>query len=167
MTKKEAADFLSCSQKTIDRLVRRGELSATLQRGKTGDIVVFDEQELASYKEKRDQPKAYMPALVAEQPAAADGERSARSLMVMGQANMEPAANARFSMSVESLATSQRLIALQGKPTLTLGEAASYSGLSKKIIDQAVKSGELKTFQGQRGSKVIKKKDLDQFIDEL
>jgi hypothetical protein len=46
MNKKEAAAEIK----------GKGKLSARLEKGKTRDVVIFDDQELARYKEQREQP---------------------------------------------------------------------------------------------------------------
>jgi hypothetical protein len=176
MNKKEAAAFLSCSEKTIDRLIKGGELPATLQRGKTRDVVIIDDDALASYKQEREQPKMHMPSVMKDEPAA-----PLQSLIRQSQTNLVKSGQAAETGSIEhlaeamrsqaeanqSLADAQNMIALQGKPTLNLHEAALVSGLSITSLEKAVKAGSLKTFAGARGSKVIRRKDLDQFIDSL
>jgi hypothetical protein len=182
MNKKEAASFLSCSQKTIDRLIKSGELSATLQKGKTRDVVILDDAELARYKDHREQPKLHMPSVMkADSPAA-------QSLIVQTQTKLNKYGQAAETGSIEhlaeamrsqaeanqsnaeatqSLAKAQNVIALQGKPLLNLHEAALFSGWSITSLEKAVKAGEIKTLAGARGSKVIKKKDLLEWIEKL
>lgn len=38
-----------------------------MEKGKTRDVVIFDDQELARYKEQREQP-THLPAVVREDP---------------------------------------------------------------------------------------------------
>jgi len=184
MNKKEAAAFLSCSQKTIDRLIRAGELSATLQKGKTRDVVILDDAGLARYKEQREQPKLHMPSLMKadhSESYRSDPPAAAQSLIVQTQTKLNKSGQAPEIGSIEhlaeamrsqaeanqSLAEVQKTAVLQNKPMLNLHEAALVSGLSITSLEKAVRAGTLKTFAGARGSKVIRRKDLDQFIDEL
>jgi hypothetical protein len=192
MNKKEAAAFLSCSQKTIDRLIKGGELPATLQKGKTRDVVVLDDDALARYKEQREQPKLHMPSLMKADHSESsrfdqsesfryDPPAAAQSLIVQTQTKLNKSGQAPEIGSIEhlaeamrsqaeanqSLAEVQKTAVLQNKPMLNLHEAALVSGLSITSLEKAVRAGTLKTFAGARGSKVIRRKDLDQFIDEL
>lgn len=41
------------------------------------------------------------------------------------------------------------------------------SGLSVTSLEKAMRSGALKTFAGLRAAKVIRRKDLDQFLERL
>jgi excisionase family DNA binding protein len=56
MNKKEAAAWLNVSEKTLERAVKDGKLSARMEKGKTRDILVFDDDELVRFKEQREQP---------------------------------------------------------------------------------------------------------------
>jgi hypothetical protein len=69
--------------------------------------------------------------------------------------------------ALESLADAQKMVFLQNKPMLNLRDSALVSGLSVTFLEKAVKDGWLKTFAGLRGSKVIRRTDLEKFINEL
>ena len=43
MNKKEAAQYLGCSERAIERYVKAGKLSCTYEKGKTRDIAVFQQ----------------------------------------------------------------------------------------------------------------------------
>jgi hypothetical protein len=168
MNKKEAAVWLSVSEKTLERAVKDGKLSARMEKGKTRDILVFDDDELARFKEQREQP-THLPSVVKTEPP-----QPLQSLMIQNQTSLdnqdrqiETGSVAHLAEAMESLADAQKMTVLQNKPTLNLHEAALMSGLSVTSLEKAVKAGSLKTFTGLRGSKVIRRKDLDQFIDEL
>jgi hypothetical protein len=59
------------------------------------------------------------------------------------------------------------MVFLQNKPMLNLSDSALVSGLSVTFLEKAVKDGRLKTFAGLRGSKVIRRTDLEKLISEL
>jgi hypothetical protein len=69
--------------------------------------------------------------------------------------------------ALESLAEAQKMVFLQNKPMLNLSDSALVCGLSITFLEKAVRDGKLKTFAGLRGSKVIRRSDLEKFISEL
>jgi hypothetical protein len=101
-------------------------------------------------------------------------EQPLQSLIRQNQTNLdnrnrqiETGSVAHLAGAMESLVDAQKMTVLQNKPTLNLQDATLVSGLSVTSLEKAVRAGSLKTFAGLRGSKVIRRKDLDQFIDEL
>jgi aldehyde:ferredoxin oxidoreductase len=163
MKKSDAAKFLDISEKTLERLVKNGEISSKLAKGKTRDVVIFDDEELKAYKEKRKSAK-YRPAY--DSPA-----QNSVSLIATKEHNQDRQVQALsfapMITGLESLAEAQKMLSLQNKPMLNLGESAFVSGLAVTFLERAVKEGKLKTFAGLRGSKVIRRTDLEKFISEL
>jgi hypothetical protein len=167
MKKSEAAKFLDISEKTLERLVKSGEVSSKLEKGKTRDVVVFDDEELKIFKEKRESAK-HRPAFSISDDSLA---QSSVSLMPTKADNLDRQ-NQTLSFTpmitaLESLAEAQKMVFLQNKPMLNLSDSALVSGLSITFLEKAVKDGRLKTFAGLRGSKVIRRMDLEKFISEL
>jgi hypothetical protein len=166
MKKADAAKFLDVSEKTLERLVKNGEISSKLEKGKTRDIVIFDDEELRAFKEKRESSK--------HRPAFSTDDSPAQNLLslIPTKADNLDRQNQTVSFTpmitaLESLADAQKLLFLQNKPTLNLSDSALVSGLSVTLLEKAVKDGRLKTFAGLRGSKVIRRADLERFISEL
>ncbi len=166
MKKADAAKFLDISEKTLERLVKNGEISSKLEKGKTRDIVIFDDEELRAFKEKRESSK--------HRPAFSTDDSPAQNLLslIPTKADNLDRQNQTVSFTpmitaLESLADAQKLLFLQNKPTLNLSDSALVSGLSVTLLEKAVKDGRLKTFAGLRGSKVIRRADLERFISEL
>jgi hypothetical protein len=167
MKKALAAKFLEISEKTLERLVKSGEISSKLEKGKTRDIVVFDDEELKTFKEKRESAK-HRPAF-----SSSDDSPAQNSLSLMptntdnlDRQNQELSFTSRIT-GLEALAEAQRMLSLQNKPMLNFGESALFSGLAVTFLERAVKDGRLKTFPGLRGSKVIRRTDLERLISEL
>jgi predicted DNA-binding protein (UPF0251 family) len=163
MKKSDAAKFLDISEKTLERLAKSGEISSRLEKGKTRDIVVFDDEELKIFKERRESAK--------HRPAISTPAQSSVALMPTNADNLDRQ-NQELSFSpivtaLESVAEAQRMVFLQNKPMLNLSDSALVSGLSVTLLERAVKDGRLKTFAGLRGSKVIRRADLERFISEL
>jgi predicted DNA-binding protein (UPF0251 family) len=162
MRKADAAKFLDISEKTLERLVKSGELSSKLEKGKTRDVVIFDGEELKIFKEKRESSK-HRPAFSADDLPAQDS----LSLIPPKADNLDRLPFTPMITALESLAEAQRLVFLQNKPMLNLSDSALVSGLSVTFLERAVKDGKLKTFAGLRGSKVIRRTDLERLITEL
>jgi hypothetical protein len=166
MRKGDAAKFLDISEKTLERLVKNGELSSKLEKGKTRDIVVFDDEELEAYKEKREAAK-HRPAFSTDDSPA----QNSLSLIPTKADNLDrqnqTLSFAPIITALESLAEAQKMVFLQNKPMLSLRDSALVSGLSVTFLEKAVKDGRLKTFAGLRGSKVIRRMDLENLINEL
>jgi hypothetical protein len=158
MRKSESAKFLDISEKTLERLVKNGEISSRLEKGKTRDVVIFDEKELEAYKERRESAK-YRPAFSPVQNSAA--------LTTTKADNLDRLSFTPMITALESLADAQKMVFLQNKPMLNLSDSALVSGLSVTFLEKAVKDGKLRTFAGLRGSKVIRRLDLETLISEL
>jgi predicted DNA-binding protein (UPF0251 family) len=166
MKKAAAAKFLEISEKTLERLTKNGELSSKLEKGKTRDIVVFDDEELKTFKERRESAK--------HRPAFSTDDSPAQNSLSLIQTNadnldrqMQTISFTPIITALESLAEAYRLVFLQNKPMLNISDSALVSGLSVTFLEKAVKDGRLKTFAGLRGSKVIRRTDLEKFISEL
>jgi DNA-directed RNA polymerase specialized sigma24 family protein len=167
MKKLEAAKFLDISEKTLERLVKSGEISSKLEKGKTRDVVVFDDKELEAYKEKRESAK-HRPAFSISDDSPAQNSVS----LIPTKADNRDTQNQTLSFTplitaLDSLAEAQRMAFLQKKPMLNISDSALVSGLAVTFLEKAVKDGRLKTFAGLRGSKVIRRTDLEKFISEL
>jgi hypothetical protein len=166
MKKADAARFLNISEKTLERLVKNGEISSKLEKGKTRDIVIFDDEELKNFKEKRESSK-HRPAFSTDDSPAQDS-----LLLIPTKTDNLDRQNQTLSFTpmitaLESLAEAQKMVFLQNKPMLNLSDSALVSGLSITFLEKALKDGRLKTFAGLRGSKVIRRTDLEKFISEL
>jgi predicted site-specific integrase-resolvase len=162
MRKSESAKFLDISEKTLERLVKSGEISSKLEKGKTRDVVIFDDEELKIFKERREAAK--------HRPAFSTDEASAQnvvSLIPTKADNIDRLSFTPMITALESLADAQKMVFLQNKPMLNLRDSALVSGLSVTFLEKAVKDGRLKTFAGLRGSKVIRRLDLEKLIGEL
>jgi predicted DNA-binding protein (UPF0251 family) len=163
MRKGESAKFLDISEKTLERLVKSGEISSKLEKGKTRDVVIFDDEELKAFKEKRESSK-HRPAFSVSNDSPA---QNSVSLTATKADNLDRLSFTPMITALESLAEAQRMVFLQNKPMLNLSDSALVSGLSVTFLEKAVKDGRLKTFAGLRGSKVIRRKDLENLISEL
>jgi hypothetical protein len=167
MRKALAAKFLDISEKTLERLVKNGEISSKLEKGKTRDIVIFNDAELKAFREKRESSK-HRPAFSSSNDLPV---QDSLFLIPTKPDNLDRqnqiASFAPMITALESLAEAQKMVFLQNKPMLNLSDSALVSGLSVTFLEKAVRDGKLKTFAGLRGSKVIRRSDLEKFISEL
>jgi len=49
MNKQEAAEFLGIGVRSLERYMSQGRIAYTRQRGKTGEVVVFEDSELQRF----------------------------------------------------------------------------------------------------------------------
>lgn len=70
--KKDAAALLGISTRQIENYARAGRLSVRKERGKTGDISVYDEGELQQLKSEMDAKRGMILGAVVREPATTD-----------------------------------------------------------------------------------------------
>jgi len=70
--KKEAAAFLGISTRQVENYARAGRISVRKERGKTGDISVYDEEELRGLKNELDAKRGVVQAAVVRELTATD-----------------------------------------------------------------------------------------------
>jgi excisionase family DNA binding protein len=183
MNKKEAAEFLGLSEKTVERYKSSGKLSARLKRivgadGKSRKVLDFNQSDLDRLKRELS-GNVVFPELTdghAQTETQTDTDRQTQidsanfannKLSTVGQTQTA----SLFEMIFKSLETiSERN--LRGsdrfqKLMLTVDEAAAVSGLPKAFLDRAIKKdGALKATK-IGGRYRIKRQDLDEFISNL
>lgn len=57
LSKKEAAEYLEISTRTLERHVKDGKIGVRYQLGATNDVAMFDKQDLENFKKDRQAPK--------------------------------------------------------------------------------------------------------------
>jgi excisionase family DNA binding protein len=182
MNKKQAAEKLGVSEKTIERYKSVGKLAAKLKRvvgndGTARKILDFDESDIEQLKRDLDKDIVY--------PTVADGHAQTKpdtdidrqpqpdslnsentQLSILGQTtatNVIDAISARFESVLEkNLAT----VRAGGKILLNLKECTLLTGLSDDYLRDAIKAETLKAKIIGRGYKV-KRQDLDDFVNNL
>jgi hypothetical protein len=70
LTKKEAAALLGISTRQIENYARAGRVTVRKERGKTGDISVYDEEEINQLKSELDAKRGVVQPAVMREPAA-------------------------------------------------------------------------------------------------
>jgi excisionase family DNA binding protein len=157
MNKEEARNELGISVRSLQRLVQSEKISVTYRRGASGkQEAIFNPEEIENYKRGRD-AEIIKPSVVTTGDTAL-----ARSDVTTGDTAL-----ARNVMeTIFNLGLQKPVVAIADKPLLKLDEAAALTGLSRKILRQAIEDGKLKARVIGRGFRV-KREDLDKFIKKL
>ena len=169
MTKTEAAEFLGCSPRQLERYTSENRIGVRYEKGRTRPTPVYDEAELREFKEALERP-LHRPAV--ERMAAPDTmpTSSDNALALLSQASQleglarfigEAVAAARPAEAPEPT-----LADIAVKPLLKLDEAQRLTGLSREVLRAAILGGELKAQQIGRAWR-IKRADLDSYIAKL
>jgi excisionase family DNA binding protein len=157
MTREEAAQALGISVRSLQRTVKRGALQVKYKRGVSGKMeAVFDPEAVSRYKEEMSReivPEA--PATMSDTALARVGApQVAGALLQWLEATQRDSRPHTLSVPVES------------KPLLKLDEASALTGLSRRVLRDAIDAGKLKAKMVGRAWRV-KRTDLDLFISKL
>ncbi len=183
MNKREAAEFLGLSEKTVERYKSSGKLSARLKRivggdGKSRKVLDFNQTDLERLKRELSGDVVF-PELTdrhaqTETPTDTDGQTALdtvnftdKEVSIVGQT---PTANL-FGIIFKSIETvSEQHLEVSSrfqKLMLTVDEAAAVSGLPKAYIDRAIKKEQTLKATKIGGRYRIKRQDLDEFVNDL
>lgn len=72
--KKEAAAYLGISTRQLENYARSGRLSVRKEKGKTGDIAIFDDKELRQLKTELDSKRGLIQGAVVREPVNGEAE---------------------------------------------------------------------------------------------
>jgi excisionase family DNA binding protein len=183
MNKKEAAEFLEVSEKTVERYKSAGKLSARLKRiigadGKSRKVLDFNQPDLERLQRELSGNVVF--------PEITDGHTQTKTQTdTDGQTRLDTVNFAETEISIygqtqtanlfgiifKSIETiSERHLQISNrfqKLVLTVDEAAAVSGLPKAYIDRAIKKE--KTLKATKigGRYRIKRQDLDEFVNNF
>ena len=162
MTKKQVADFLGVSIRTVEGYIQKGKLTPGKAKGTRGDISVFDEEQVRQLKEERGEVQ-FIPGLQKEKPAG--GSSALVAPLPVALAEQSRVERERFIEVIDRLAPPVRL---SEKHLLSIPEAAMLSGIPAAKLRAAVKSGKLKAIPGiGRGLGKVRRADLDAYVRKL
>jgi excisionase family DNA binding protein len=172
MNKQAAAEFLGVSVRAVERYTQQGKLSVHYQPGKTRPVAVYREEELERLRaeiaanlyhqrpavEKGNPANPEQAGDVGEVTALArmDGSRDTLALIVREVA----------SATVGAMRAELSSVPLADKLTLSLVEAAQFSGLSRGHLRDAIEAKKLKARIIGRGWRV-KRDDLEMYVKKL
>ncbi len=174
MNKEQAADFLGCSVRALERYTQQGKLSATYVKGKTRPTVEYDEEELRSFKSELN-GKLFPKRPAVEPPGKENLANPAHALArfggipELGDARQMVAAIVKESVAAALEARpdiAPAAVPVFEKLTLSLMEASQLSGLSRNHLRQAIEEKKLKARIIGRGWRV-KREDLDAYVKKL
>lgn len=181
MNKKESAAYLGISTRQLENYARQGRLSVRKEKGKTGDIAIFDDEELRQLKTELDAKRGLIQGAVVRDEASSDtnGARatSESRAIVRGSTSglpqisphefIDQLAAAILARQAEQKQRHEPTInELAAKPLLTRAEAQRYTGLSRELLREAVTAGKVKEILLGRAYR-IKRAELDSYVATL
>ncbi len=184
MNKKEASAYLGISTRQVENYAKQGRLSVRKERGRTGDVAIYDDEELRQLKTELDAKRGLVQgAIVREDEASADGhtngagQASEARAIVRGSTSglmqitpgefIDQLAAAIIARQAEQKKKHEPPIQeLAAKPLLTRAEAQRYTGLSRELLREAVTSGKVKEILKGRAYR-MKRSELDAYVESL
>jgi excisionase family DNA binding protein len=160
MNKKEAAEYLGISARQVENYAKKNELSVRYERGKTGDVAVYDNDELRRLKAKLDNQRTPRPSIVTE---------TGESHEIVRASDSRLSDVPKIFELIKVLSDNKKadtIVAISHKPLLKLDEAARLTGLSRDILRTAIDTKELTAKLIGRAFR-IKRADLDEYIKNL
>jgi excisionase family DNA binding protein len=160
LTKKEAADFIGVTVRSIEAYAAKGKLTPARAKGKRGDITVYDEAELQKLKDARAQIH-----FVEKPEQESLDKRSSESLALARASDFAPLGE-RLILALDAMRITAPGVLVADKLTLSLAEASQLSGLSRNHLRAAIESKKLKARIIGRGWRV-KRSDLEAYVKKL
>jgi excisionase family DNA binding protein len=186
LDKKQAAEYLGVTTRTLERHAKEGKLSVRYEQSQFGEVAMFDLEELENFREGK-QTTRIKPTIEPDRVEQIDRPANPQSQIARSpQTQLElsnpqqPESTLGFGALIAPLGAlfnnltraidnhSSRVTTteLRSKLLLTLDEAQTITGLSREILQDAIKNGEIPSkIMGK--SYRIKQKDLQRYIDEL
>ena len=167
LNKVEAAEYLGCTTRTLERHIKDKKIGVTYQQSKFGEIAMFDPQELEDFKSGKTSTRTtrIVPATPYEQVEIIDEptpEERGQIVPTVPQTNLthRPTSESlplgiggliapidnwfgKVVQAIDNLGNRRTITELRSKPLVTLDEAQIITGLSREILQDAIKSGEL------------------------
>lgn len=188
MNKTEAAALLGVSVRAVERYAAADKLPARYIRGKTGQILDFEQADLERFKIEIETPtpKGTSTATTssddqrqgerdkARQEATEDTRQSSTMALAKVVAPHTEASqtNPALQLLVQALQELQKTggrplsVPVEAKPLLTLAECSTLTGLSRATLKNAVDQGTLNARQIGRAWRV-RRDELDQWLQTL
>jgi excisionase family DNA binding protein len=173
MTKKEAAELLGVTERTLERYTSQNRIGVRYEKGKTSDVAAYDRGELERFKAELERP-THRPAIQ----RMSSGNEIPTNIVNHDSTALSPLASfdvieriitATASATVQAIDTTRDerpAVEIADKVLLTLLEAQALCGLSRAVLKTAIDAGELKAQTIGRAWRV-KRSDLDKWIEGL
>jgi excisionase family DNA binding protein len=165
MTKTEAAVYLGVSTRAVERYAATGKLASHYERGKTGQVLAFDESELERFKAELEAPRPNVRQEASSDLARLDATPNAAAIEVLATEVLARLMEAAQG-SAPSPDKSRLSVPVESKLLLTLAEAQALTGLSRGVLRAAIAAGDLKARQIGRAFRV-KRGDLESYVKKL
>jgi excisionase family DNA binding protein len=169
MRKKEAAEFLGISIKSLERYTQKKRLGVSYVKGKNGNEADYDQVELEKFKEELNKT-TYVPSIsVHNEKDLENGSAKPSSTLITLPSLTIEEGSARVLSLLETIVSKQKensLVEIGQKLTLSLAEASRLAGLSIGYLKAAIKEGSLKASKRGKGWN-IKREDLEVWVKSL
>jgi excisionase family DNA binding protein len=185
MNKEEAANYLGCSVRALERYTQKGRIAAAYVKGKTRPTVEYREEDLRTFKIELD-AELYPQRPAVEKQVSDNGANLAHNpaaLATLG--NIAPQSDVREFVGMivresvkESVSAALEVTAgakiapsavpISEKLMLSLKEAAALAGISRDRLLTAIEAGGLKASKDTLGRGWrVKRDDLDAYVKKL
>jgi len=161
MNKKQAAEFLGITPRTLERHMSAGRIAYEMRRGKTGEEAYFDPASVERFR--ADHLSPVIPGKVEE---ASQALATTSPVSLARQAPTSQNGHQFAAMIAAAINSAPSISDLAHKLTLSLVEASQLSGLSRNHLRAAIEAKKLKARIIGRGWK-IKRDDLDLYVKKL
>lgn len=184
LDKKQAAEYLGVTTRTLERHTKEGKLSVRYEQSQFGEIAMFDPEELENFKEDK-QITRIKPTIETDRPELTNRPINSQSQIARSpQAELFNPQQPETTLGIAALMAplgalfgnltnainhhSSRVTAteIRSKLLLTLDEAQIVTGLSRDLLLDAIKNGELPSKIMGKAYR-IKTQDLERYIQEL
>ncbi|HEY0076513.1 MAG TPA: helix-turn-helix domain-containing protein [Abditibacteriaceae bacterium] len=173
MNKSEAAEFLGVSVRAVERYASAGKLSSRYVRGKTGQVLDFEQADLEAFKAQLETPieKGTTSHATPRQGEAATSDDTNALATLDGSLNgASPLAVQRFFEILAGMSDKSRqgaTVPVEARLFLTVQEAATLAGVGKSAIESAIKSGYIKAHSGLGRGRRVKRVDVEKWATKL
>jgi excisionase family DNA binding protein len=184
LDKKQAAEYLGVTTRTLERHAKEGKLSVRYENSQFGEVALFDPEELENFKEGK-QTSRVKPAIEpdrSDQPAPKPQNQIVRTPQTQLELSNPQQPESAFGIgaliaplgalfnnltrAIDNHSSRITTTELRSKLLLTLDEAQIVTGLSREILLDAIKNGELPSKIMGKAYR-IKTQDLERYIQEL
>jgi excisionase family DNA binding protein len=187
LDKKQAAEYLGVTTRTLERHVKDGKLSVRYEPSPNGEIALFDPEELENFREGkatvRIKPivESELSSLMPKPPQNTQGQITRTPDRAELSQTQQPesipigigtliaplgAWLGNLTRAIDNHSSRVTATELRSKLLLTLDEAQIVTGLSREILLDAIKNGEIPSKIMGKAYR-IKTQDLERYIANL
>ena len=184
LDKKQAAEYLQVTTRSLERYTNEGRISVRYEQSPNGEIAMFDPEELKKFKTDK-QTSRIKPTVEPDQPQHDRPSTPQSQITRSSQPQTEsynPPQEANFGLAtliaplgalfnnltkaIDNHGSRVTTTELRSKLLLTLDEAQTITGLSRDILQDAIKAGQLPSKMMGKAHR-IKTQDLERYIANL